>query len=211
MRYPIPAIDLVHYHEATIEVQKSRFIARVAHADTPAAAQTLIEQARRDHPDASHHCSAFIAGPPDEQNALGFSDDGEPGGTAGRPMYQTLEGSGLGQVAAVVIRYFGGTKLGTGGLVRAYSKSLAHALETLPTHEYVTRRPLWLTTDFALEHELRRWLESHDGQVEKTHHDAHGVTLAVAWPADCEPDIEALNSRLKGNLIHHAHCPEALA
>ncbi|ARS53315.1 IMPACT family protein [Kushneria konosiri] len=207
MRYSIPAVDQGRWHEESLEVQKSRFIARVGHVTTPEQAQQLIDQARFDHPDASHHCSAFIAGAPNEQNAIGFSDDGEPGGTAGRPMYQVLEGSGLGQVGAVIIRYFGGTKLGTGGLVRAYSKSLLQALETLPTQDYVTRRILWLTTDFALEHELRRWAELNDAPVDQTLHDASGVTLAVAWPMDQTPDLEALNSRLKGRLSCHDDTP----
>lgn len=208
MRYSIPAPGQGRWHEETLEVQKSRFIARVAHVTTPEQAQQLIDQARLDHPDASHHCSAFIAGAPNEQNDIGFSDDGEPGGTAGRPMYQVLEGSGFGQIGAVIIRYFGGTKLGTGGLVRAYSKSLLQALETLPAQEYVTRRPLWLTTDFALEHELRRWAELNGALVDQALHDASGVTLSVAWPMDQIPDLEGLNSRLKGRLTCHDDAPE---
>ncbi|WP_445619386.1 IMPACT family protein [Kushneria sp. Sum13] len=207
MRYPIPCLDNAPWLEKSLEVQKSRFIARVAHVTTPEQAQQLIDQARLDHPDASHHCSAFIAGPPGEQNAIGFSDDGEPGGTAGRPMYQALEGSGLGQTASVIIRYFGGTKLGTGGLVRAYSKALLQALESLPTREYVTRRPLWLTTDFALEHELRRWAELNDAPVDQALHNADGVTITLAWPMDQTPDLEGLNSRLKGRLICHDERP----
>ncbi|WP_456269620.1 YigZ family protein [Kushneria sp. AK178] len=211
MRYLVPDLEPPHYHEESLEVQKSRFIARVAHATTPEQAQQLIDQARLDHPDASHHCSAFIAGAPGEQHAIGFSDDGEPGGTAGRPMYQVLEGSGTGRIAAVIIRYFGGTKLGTGGLVRAYSKALLQALDTLATREHVTRRPLWLTTDFALEHELRRWAELNDALVDQTRHDAEGVTLGLAWPTDRTPDIEGLNSRLKGRLTCHDEAPGAPA
>ncbi|WP_438764184.1 IMPACT family protein [Kushneria sp. TE3] len=210
MRYSIPRLEPAGFHEKSLEVQKSRFIARVTHAATPEQAQQLIEQARLDHPDASHHCSAFIAGAPGEQNAIGFSDDGEPGGTAGRPMYQVLEGSGLGQIGAVIIRYFGGTKLGTGGLVRAYSKALLQALESLPTQEYVTRRPLWLTTDFALEHELRRWAELNEAPIDQALHDATGVTLGLAWPMDRTPDLEGLNSRLKGRLVCHDEAPGCL-
>ncbi|WP_189514285.1 IMPACT family protein [Kushneria pakistanensis] len=211
MRYPIPHIAPAPYHEESLEVQKSRFITRVAQATTPEQAQQLVDQARLDHPDASHHCSAFIAGAPGEQTAIGFSDDGEPGGTAGRPMYQVLEGSGLGQISAVIIRYFGGTKLGTGGLVRAYSKALLQAIESLPTREYVTRRPLWLTTDFALEHELRRWAELNDAPVDQARHDADGVTLEIAFPGDRTPDLEALNSRLRGRLVLHDEPPGAFA
>lgn len=200
MRYPIPAHDVERFYESTLEVRKSRFITRVAHAPEPAAAQRLIDDARQTHPDASHHCFAFIAGAPGEQQDIGFSDDGEPGGTAGRPLYQVLAGSGLGQVAAVVIRYFGGTQLGTGGLARAYSKALSQALEKTDTVTFTPRRPLRLATDFAFEHELRRWLSAHDALIEHAHHSAHGVTLDIAWPIDSEPDTNALAARLQGRL-----------
>ncbi|MFC0268035.1 IMPACT family protein [Kushneria aurantia] len=199
-RYPIPDVAEGSWHEGELEVQKSRFITRVGYAATVEAVQQLIDAARRDHPDASHHCSAFIAGAPDEQNAIGFADDGEPGGTAGRPMYQVLAGSGLGRIAAVVIRYFGGTRLGTGGLARAYSKALAQTLETLPRVEFIPRLTLVLTTDFALEHELRRWAEEHDATIAAADHDARGVTLSIAWPADREPHLDALEVRLRGRL-----------
>lgn len=115
MRYAVPDLSHGQRHESELEVEKSRFLAWVCHAPDAAAFEALLGEARRLHPNASHHCSAFIAGPPGEQTAIGFSDDGEPGGTAGRPMFQVLDGAALGQVGCVVIRYFGGTKLGTGG------------------------------------------------------------------------------------------------
>ena len=99
MRYTIPAAQVAAPHTATVEIQKSRFIGWCAHAPDTDTARALVAAARAQYPDASHHCSAYIAGAPEEQQAIGFADDGEPGGTAGRPMFQALAGSGPGSVA----------------------------------------------------------------------------------------------------------------
>lgn len=97
------------------EIKKSRFITLLAHTDGVAAAKAFVESVRADHPDARHHCVAWVAGPPDDSQQLGFSDDGEPAGTAGKPMLAQLMGSGVGEITAVVVRYYGGILLGTGG------------------------------------------------------------------------------------------------
>ncbi|MFO7646713.1 MULTISPECIES: IMPACT family protein [Halomonas] len=200
MRYPVPDLAPGERQETELEVERSRFLAWLCHAPEVAAFESLLAEARRLHPGASHHCSAFIAGPPGEQAAIGFSDDGEPGGTAGRPMYQVLEGSGLGQVACVVTRYFGGTKLGTGGLARAYAQAAAQALETLPRREVVERTPLQLKVDFAGEAEARGWLGGREIPVEAADYGADGVVLTVGWPSDQPVDLAALESRLRGRL-----------
>lgn len=201
MRYPVPDLPPGRWIESELEVERSRFITWVCHAPDTAAFEALLAEARRLHPGASHHCSAFIAGPPGEQAAIGFSDDGEPGGTAGRPMYQVLEGSGLGRVGCVVTRYFGGTKLGTGGLARAYAQAVARALETLPRREVVERHALRLRVDFAGEAEARAWLASRDIPVEEADYGAEGVRLTVGWPSDAEVDLAPLASRLRGRLV----------
>ncbi|HET8789892.1 MAG TPA: YigZ family protein [Modicisalibacter sp.] len=200
MQYPIPALDGGDIHTADIEVERSRFIAWICHAPRIAAFEALQTKARQTYPDASHHCSAFIAGPPGEQTAIGFSDDGEPGGTAGRPMYQVLDGAGIGQIGCVVTRYFGGTKLGTGGLARAYSQAVLKALESLPVHDFVERRVRRLKVDFAGEAEARAWLGNRNIPVEAVGYDAQGVTLTVGWPVGDMDDLPALQSRLKGQL-----------
>ena len=111
------------------EIKKSRFITLLAHTDGVAAAKAFVESVRADHPDARHHCVAWVAGPPDDSQQLGFSDDGEPAGTAGKPMLAQLMGSGVGEITAVVVRYYGGILLGTGGLVRAYTAAASGALQ----------------------------------------------------------------------------------
>ncbi|MED5500749.1 MAG: YigZ family protein, partial [Pseudomonadota bacterium] len=143
----------------------------------------------------------FIAGAPGEQIAIGFSDDGEPGGTAGRPMFQALEGSGLGQIGAVVTRYFGGTKLGTGGLVRAYTQAVLKALDTLPRREFTERRDVTIQVDFSNEAEARRWLAEHDIPVVSADYDSQGARLLLEWPADDSISLAVLERRLKGALV----------
>ncbi len=158
-RYPIPARS----HRVEEVIQKSRFITAVAHAPTPEDAQDFLARIREEFPDATHHCWAFVAGPPGDTATIGMSDDGEPHGTAGRPMLTTLLHSGVGEIVAVCTRYFGGTKLGTGGLTRAYSGGVKLALESLPTTEWVRRAELELTVDYEAVDPLRRLLEELEG------------------------------------------------
>ncbi|GAB2721763.1 IMPACT family protein [Halomonas garicola] len=209
MRYfiPRPAPDSPHYAE--IDVEKSRFIAWLCHTPTPGDFDTLLAAAKSAHPGASHHCTAFIAGPPGEQQDIGFSDDGEPGGTAGRPMYQVLDGSGLGELGCVVIRYFGGTKLGTGGLARAYAQAVSTALESLPTREVVERDAYTLRLDFAQEAEARAWCSDNDIPVTGADYDGEGVCLTLAWPRDAAVDPAPLENRLKAGVTLTAATQDA--
>ncbi|PXX98245.1 IMPACT family protein [Halomonas sp. LBP4] len=200
MRFAVPDIPAGQWRESELEVEKSRFIAWLCHAPDTAAFDALLAEARHAHPNASHHCSAFIAGPPGEQAAIGFSDGGEPGGTAGRPMFQVLAGAGLGQVGCVVTRYFGGTKLGTGGLARAYAQAVAQALEDLPRREVIERTSLQLKLDFAGEAEARSWLAERGIPVERADYGADGVLLTVGWPRDTDVDLTPLEARLRGRV-----------
>lgn len=191
-RYQVPAVAVSDPHCAEFEVNKSRFIAWVARCESIADAQRLEQQARTTYADARHHCSAFIAGPPDEQIAIGFSDDGEPGGTAGRPIYQVLAGSGLGQLGCIVIRYFGGIKLGTGGLVRAYTKAALLALEQLPTQSYVSTEQVHLQVGFSDEHPARQWCEAAGARISDVAYSASGPVLTLDWPCDQPLQLDQL-------------------
>ncbi|WP_148253347.1 IMPACT family protein [Aidingimonas lacisalsi] len=201
MRYSIPDLEPGQRHDSELNVEKSRFIAWVAYTSCIEDVDILLHQARQAYPDASHHCHAFIAGAPGEQNAIGFSDDGEPGGTAGRPMYRVLEGADLGQIGCVVTRYFGGTKLGTGGLARAYAQAVNQALASLPRRDHIERRQRRLQVDFASEAETRAWLADHAIPIERADYDSAGVTLSVGWPEDDGPSSTELHARLKGRLF----------
>lgn len=132
-RYSVPA----RRHRVEQSIERSRFICTIQRAESPEAAQALIREINAEFADASHGCWAYVAGPPGSTNAVGMSDAGEPHGTAGRPMLTVLLHSGVGEIAAVVTRYFGGIKLGTGGLVKAYGGSVQLALESLPRVERV--------------------------------------------------------------------------
>ncbi|WP_019935617.1 YigZ family protein [Oceanimonas smirnovii] len=143
--YLVPAASVVWEQE----IKKSRFITYLAHTPDADAAKVFIEQVRAEYPDARHHCSAFVAGAPNDSQALGFSDDGEPTGTAGKPMLAVLQGAGIGEITAVVVRYFGGIKLGTGGLVRAYGSSVNGALAELSTTEKIIEGRLALSADYS--------------------------------------------------------------
>jgi uncharacterized YigZ family protein len=120
---------------AEIREKGSRFLAVIGPAVDEAAARSALAALEREHPDATHHCWAWRLGSPPRERS---SDAGEPAGTAGVPMLQVLRGAGLSDVVAVVVRWFGGTKLGKGGLARAYAAAVREALETLPV---VAREP----------------------------------------------------------------------
>lgn len=146
-------------------IKKSRFIAYVQHADSPQAAHAFIQSIRDQYPDARHVCWAFIAGEPNNTPHVSCSDDGEPSGTAGKPMLNVLQHSDVGEVVAVVVRYFGGIKLGTGGLVRAYSGVVTEAMQKLPTKAYIKTQELVLSCAYALEDVVRRTLQQHQANI----------------------------------------------
>ncbi|MCJ7623278.1 MAG: YigZ family protein [Anaerolineaceae bacterium] len=126
-KYLIPAEEI----ESQIEIKKSRFIVCIAPAFSVDEARRFISDVKKKHPNANHHVSSYIIGHGNSEIAH-CTDDGEPSGTAGRPALAVLQGSGLGDVVAVIVRYFGGIKLGTGGLVRAYSGAVKQGLSVLP-------------------------------------------------------------------------------
>ncbi len=115
--YPVPTGTT----QCEIEIKKSRFIARATCVSCREEAMTFLKKAKSDYPDARHHCWAYLIGDPSSASSAAMNDDGEPGGTAGKPILNVIQHKGVGDVMVVVIRYFGGVKLGAGGLTRAYS------------------------------------------------------------------------------------------
>ena len=132
--------------EGEIVEKKSRFIATIRKCETEEEAAAFIEEMKKKYWDARHNCSAFVIGSRGELTRC--SDDGEPSGTAGRPMLEVLTGSGIRNIAVVVTRYFGGTLLGTGGLVRAYTKAVKAGLEHCETGVMRKGCELEVTTDY---------------------------------------------------------------
>ncbi|MCY4262667.1 MAG: YigZ family protein [Candidatus Dadabacteria bacterium] len=148
--YQVPA----GHSTARRVIKKSRFIAVVGRAATRESAENFIKKIRNLHPSASHNCYAFVACAPGGAD-IGFGDDGEVSGTAGRPMLSVLEHSGIGEIAVVVARYFGGVKLGPGGLLRAYTDCLRAALGDLELVEYTPVRVGYLVFPYAHENSIR--------------------------------------------------------
>ena len=151
--YPIPAGQ----HRKEIIDRGSRFIATAGLAESVEEARALIASVKAEFPDASHHVYAFAVGF-GASVTHGMSDDGEPSGTAGRPSLAVVRGSGLGDVCVVTTRYFGGTKLGTGGLVRAYTQAAQAVLESLPRAMHETREELQLRVPYDLYERVKRIL-----------------------------------------------------
>lgn len=177
--YPVPAGFL----ERETEVKKSRFIARVAPVASREEVRTWLEQARKDHPDARHICWAYQIGRPGAAAEAGMNDDGEPSGTAGKPILSVIQHKDMGDVLVLVVRYFGGIKLGAGGLVRAYAGATEAVLSAV---ERVTQKPLsrvTVTMTFADEQPIRHWCEQHDAGVDQVDYGPQ-VVADIVVPVD---------------------------
>lgn len=171
------------------EIKRSRFITSMGRAADKQQAEAFIAMARATYPDARHHCWAYVAGNPFDTLQIGKSDDGEPQGTAGSPMLNILQRSKIGEIVAVVTRYFGGTKLGTGGLVRAYSSSVQMALQKLPLAEFVTLATARITLPYPFEDRIRRLLEKLMATITEVIY-KEAVVLVVEFPADMALELE---------------------
>jgi uncharacterized YigZ family protein len=154
--YNIPAQPV----EVTTEIKRSRFIARIEHCSNEATGFEIIAQVKQQYPDARHHCWAFIACAPQSATSIRFSDDGEPSGTAGKPILNVLQHSDYGEIICVVSRYFGGIKLGAGGLVRAYSNSCQAAVDQLTSRLVMPMLRIKIQFPFSYESSIRHYLDS---------------------------------------------------
>ncbi|HDN2511470.1 MULTISPECIES: IMPACT family protein [Providencia] len=182
--YLIPA-ETISFTE---EIKKSRFITYLAHTEGIEAAKDYIQSIKAQYPDARHHCWAFVAGRPDDSQQLGFSDDGEPTGTAGKPIMAQLLGSQLGEITCVVVRYFGGIKLGTGGLVKAYGNGAQQALKILSTQTKVPQKVFNLVCDYSLINAIEQLLAQVNGVI--LHSDYNEVVaLQITIPATLEQEV----------------------
>ncbi len=194
-RYPIPAAET----RAEIEVKNSRFIATAAPAFTVDEAKAFVKRIKDEFADASHNVPAYQIGFGASVTAH-CNDDGEPSGTAGRPMLAVIQGSGLGDIAVVVTRYFGGTKLGTGGLVRAYGDAVKAVLSVLPLAEKVPTHTVMLALPYSHLERVRLLLAAHNGRLlDETF--AADVTLTAQFTVDQFPAFQtALQDMTHGTL-----------
>ncbi|BFT29345.1 IMPACT family protein [Alteromonas sp. D210916BOD_24] len=179
MSYPVPASQVEIFHE----IKKSKFIACAAYAHSRESAMTLLEEVKRQYPDARHHCWAYLFGNPASPFSAAMSDDGEPSGTAGKPILNVLQHKNIGDIMVIVTRYFGGVKLGAGGLVRAYSASAQQAIDSLEVREEVKLIALYLETDFKHEQFVRHMTSSASGAVVQCDY-SHLVAMRIKLPLD---------------------------
>ncbi len=183
--YLVPACEV----RREIVVVNSRFIAALAPAATVEAARAFIARIRREFPDATHHVPAYIVGGGASAVAHA-SDDGEPAGSAGRPVLAVLRGSGLGDVVVVVTRYFGGTKLGIGGLVRAYTQAAQRVVAAVPRARKVLSHTVMLGLPYNRLEQVRRLTAQHHGVVLDEAFAAE-ITLTLRFPVAAFPAFQA--------------------
>lgn len=185
--YLIPA----QQHRVETAVSNSRFFTNIGRVDTVAEARAFLAAVRAEMPDATHHVYAYRVG---FGNSVieGMSDDGEPSGTSGPPVLAVLRGSGIGDVIVVVTRYFGGTKLGTGGLVRAYGDAARAGLETLPTERKIEKRVVGMEIPYHYYELVKRLIAQHTGVIDEETF-AGEVTILASFPVDA---IDGFNAAL---------------
>ena len=177
---------------AHLEIKKSDFIAYAYPVHSREQAMFHVEQLRVQYADARHYCWAYIIGDPDNTTSAGFDDDGEPSGTAGRPILNVLQHKSIGNVIIIVVRYFGGIKLGAGGLTRAYAGSAQAAVDQMTLSPYVAMAQVQILAEFATEAQCRYVVESLNGRIDEVTYSKQ-VTLTVTL---AEADIETLKERL---------------
>ncbi len=195
------ARDYIPAREARIEmiVVNSRFIASAAPAFSVEEARAFVDRVREAYADASHNVPAFVIGHGSSVTAH-CTDDGEPSGTAGRPALAVLQGSGIGDVVVVVTRYFGGTKLGTGGLVRAYGDAVREVLKVLPLAEKVPTATLMVAVPYNLYERTRLLVDEYGGQLQDEDF-AGDVTLTAQFVADRVAPFQAALRELSAGRI----------
>ncbi len=190
-QYPAPLGN----QQSECEFKRSRFITGISYVEHKAQAKTVIAGIRQRYPDANHHCWAMVAGAPDDRYQQDQNDDGEPKGTAGKPMLNVLQHSGLGNVVVVVTRYFGGIKLGAGGLVRAYTRSVSEPLKEIKTQLIIRKDTILVKLPYEALATFEHWLQSTGIDVsEKAFTDAVVLTLQVP-----KTDSGALTEKLQIN------------
>ncbi len=197
-RYPIP---LPQEHSVQETIKRSRFICTATHTPSMELAREFITKIKERYPDATHNCWAFVAGPPGDTAHIGMSDDGEPHGTAGKPMLNTLLHSGVGEISCVVTRYFGGTKLGTGGLVRAYSGMINLALDTLPLTQHVQTADIQTVIPYEAITLFKRMLPEYEAEILDEQFDTDATFRLRLPETEVTPLETALAELTNGNFL----------
>lgn len=175
--------------QAVYEIKKSEFLAFAYPISDKNAVMFHVEQLKANYPDARHHCLAYIVGDPHNTTHAGFDDDGEPNGTAGRPILNVLQHKGIGNVLVVVVRYFGGIKLGAGGLTRAYATATQMVVDKMSLTPFIPKSTLQITTTFAHEAQIRYLTEQQGGEILSANY-ATNVLLDIQINTEKVSDFE---------------------
>ncbi|WP_410472912.1 IMPACT family protein [Faucicola mancuniensis] len=178
--------------QAVLEIKKSEFLAFAYPIDSREQIMFHVEQLRQKYPDARHVCYGYIIGNPSNTTSAGFDDDGEPNGTAGRPILNVLQHKAIGNCLVAVVRYFGGIKLGAGGLTRAYSQATQMAVDNMTLSEFVPKSVVKVATDFANESFVRHIIDGLGATVVSVDY-AKNVILSVEI---AEKDITNLTEKI---------------
>lgn len=189
-RYPVPAARYV----VEQVIDRSRFRCTIERVRSTEDAQAFVKEMQATYPEATHNCWAYVVGAPGSTDRIGLSDDGEPHGTAGRPMFTVLAHSGIGEIAAVVTRWYGGIKLGTGGLVKAYGGAVQEAIAALPTIERVDTATVQFEVGYAQVGAVLQGLPAVHAEVLDQSF-AVDATFTVRLPRE---DVPALASLVQG-------------
>ena len=183
------------------EIKKSRFITYLAHVEGKQQALDYLQSIKALHKEARHHCWAYIAAGPKDSVQMGCSDDGEPKGTAGKPMLSILQGTNLGEIMAVVVRYSGGIKLGTGGLVRAYSNGIQQLLVQMQTIEKRFYQQYQLHCDYAQMASIESLLATTSGRIVQVEYLQSVNAIIEVDLQFSEQFIKQLNSLTQGKVF----------
>lgn len=176
-------------NSVTYEVKRSQFIGICASAKTRDKALETLSQIKRQYPDARHYCWAYLLGSPFQPISMAASDDGEPSGTAGKPILNVLQHNKVGNVMLVVVRYFGGVKLGAGGLVRAYSAAAQQVMDSAETVLFIPHCTVVLECSFAQEQHVRHVLSQQQGNVLNCEYQSK-VTITFEIPNANLPNLQ---------------------
>ncbi|ELA09205.1 hypothetical protein MOMA_02330 [Moraxella macacae 0408225] len=161
MTYKTPTVSCT----ATLEIKKSEFFGFGYPITSRDELMFHVEQLQAKFPDARHICYGYIIGDPNNTTSAGFYDDGEPSGTAGKPILNVLQHKAIGNCTVIVVRYFGGIKLGAGGLTRAYSSSAQMVVNNMTLQDFIPKTTLTIATTFAHEAQIRHLLHKTNGQI----------------------------------------------
>lgn len=199
--YNIPDLRPGEVFRVEQTIKRSRFIASVGHTPGVEEAKAFIEQIKAEFEDARHNCWAYCAGAAGSTDRIGASDDGEPHGTAGRPMLTVVTHSGIGEVTVVVTRYFGGILLGTGGLVKAYQSSVKMALEGVPTRVRTKTKRIKFSVEHRFVNQVLRKIETANGRILEKNFDMD-ADFDVEIPEDlAETFAKELEELTRGALL----------